>query len=87
MYFYRFNKRLVSRAITNSSFVGITKTLTLELGVLIKRSPLPLTFASSSSSTPKASFNKSQIPFLAKNEFSPIPAVKQIASTPPKAMK
>ena len=47
MYFYRFNKRLVSRAITNSSFVGITKTLTLELGVLIKRAPLPLTFASS----------------------------------------
>ena len=69
MYFYRFNKRLVSRAITNSSFVGITKTLTLELGVLIKRSPLPLTFASSSSSTPKASFNKSQIPFLARMNF------------------
>ena len=62
MYFYKFNKRLVSRAITNSSFVGITKTLTLELGVLIKRSPLPLTFASSSSSTPKASFNYTKIP-------------------------
>ena len=53
----------------------------------MKRSPLPLTFASSSISIPKASANKLQISFLAKNEFSPIPAVKQIASTPPKAMK
>ena len=87
MFVYKFNRRFVSRAITNSSLVGITKTLTFELGVLIKRSPVPFTLASSSISTHKASFNKSQIPLRAKYEFSPIPAVKQIASTPPKAMK
>ena len=55
-------------------------------GKEIKRSPLPFSLASSSIFTPSASLISEHISFLAYAEFSPIPAVKQIASAPPRAI-
>ena len=74
-------RRSTSRAITNSSSVGITITLTLLAGVVISlSSPLKL-FTDSSKSTHNQ-LSLSAISFLCNAEFSSTPAVKTIASTP-----
>ena len=84
MRFYKANQpmmSLVSRAITSSSLVGITKTLTLESGVEIIISSPRLEFASLSIFTPR--YQKySDIAAREALLFSPTPAVKMMASTP-----
>ncbi len=72
----------VSLAIPNSSLVGITNTRTLEPGLLNSFSLiLRFLFSSSSISIPKKA---KCLQMLARRiaSFSPIPAVKTIASTP-----
>ena len=76
--------RITSRAIIISSFVGITNTLIFESSAEINALwPLAARFLASSILIPNASYNLLQIAFLVSEEFSPIPAVKIIASAPP----
>ena len=71
----------VSRAITSSSFVGITNTFTLLSGVEMQISSPLLELASSSISTPRY-LKYSAMEDLMDLLFSPTPAVNTIASTP-----
>ena len=71
-------RRSTSRVITNSSSVGITNTLTADSAVVISPT-CPKTFFSGSTSIPNQ-VRPSKTEARTSAEFSPIPAVKTIAS-------
>ena len=73
-------RRSTSRAITNSSSVGITNTLTADSAVVMSPT-CPKTFFSGSTSIPNQ-VRPSKTEARTSAEFSPIPAVKTIASAP-----
>ena len=73
---------IVSVAIINSSYVGITTTFTLESSVEMIASLLRTLLRSGSSFTPRKP-NVSQAPQRAVAWFSPTPPVNRITSTPP----